>query len=220
MKFVMKWIVSVLLCLIVPPIGIPIIGYLIWKQMSDRKFEENLDKISGKFGPIKTDFLTRQDYLNELEISLNRLENLWRKSRLFEPDGLCEELGPNRSYVFDGEQYWSLNRYQKDCRELLRNPIPELVEQWQEFLSSHHEFAIEIRNILHTRAKCIKGEIISQMEQGVDWKSLAQKHSNDGFEVTRENGVWTVSYETALMGLYGPEFALTNRPNYVSFEIK
>ena len=78
----MKISIILILCIFLPPIGIPWLGYELWKN-HNKKNDDVWNKTSEKMGPLKSDFKSQDAYLSVVENEIRIFEDAWLNGKLF-----------------------------------------------------------------------------------------------------------------------------------------
>lgn len=199
-----------------PFIGIPLLIFALWKYESDRKwnsFTKNTSRILR--GPLREDFTSDEEHRLHVELNVTQFEEHWRSRELF--SGMNRNMYDNGSIQLKGE-LWTINRYQKSCLEILgRQPISELIEEWQSTLQKKADFNNSIKQDLHKEAENLKMKIIEDLEAEKDWTKIVENYSNDIFTVSRENRLWRISFQKHLIALTGSSFVINQGENEITF---
>ena len=128
----LKWILIIILSIGLPFIGIPWLIFELWKYYGEKRADAYFDAAMKPLrGTVEKDFNNREDFISQVKNDLASFEQMWRSRKMFSNADI-KDLVEERSLIKLGDKYWSLERYEKLCRkELHREPIPELVEEWK-----------------------------------------------------------------------------------------
>ena len=214
----MKWMLAIGLSVVLPFVGIPILFYMLWKNEDDRQWRRFKKGVSRRIkGPDRSDYHSDEAYRNEVDLEVDRLEELWRSRELFKSMQV-EKVSGGNSLIIDGN-FWTIEKYTDVCKDvLLRAPISELIEEWRTVIEEYLEFQIGEKQRLHTEAEGLRQKILSDLDKHVGWKEIVDKYAKHSFDVSIENGEWRISYERSLITLTDVSFAITQRPNQINFE--
>lgn len=215
----MKWLVFIALVglsIPLPFIGIPLLIFALWKYEGDRKWNSFTKRTSRILhGPLREDYASDEQHRHHVEANVTQFEEYWRSRELF--SGMNRNMYDNGSIQMKGE-LWTIKRYKKSCLEILgRQPISELIEEWQSTLQEKEEFSNSIKQDFHKKAEKLKIKIIKDLEEKKDWKKIVEKYSNSIFTVSRENRVWRISYQEHLQALTGSSFIINQGENEITF---
>ena len=103
-------------------------------------------------GTVEKDFSNRADFISQVKDDLASFEQMWRSRKMFS-DIDVKDLVEERSLVKLGDKYWSLEKYEKLCKnELNREPIPELVEEWKTQIDDNLKSFVSFKKKFHKDA--------------------------------------------------------------------
>jgi len=221
----LKWALILILCFALPFIGIPWLGYELWKSSRQKLDDDTLDNAFNAVGPIsQTKFAHKDDYLNELISSINNFESEWQNRRLFEAavkehGKLSEHFTIARDYtaLLVAGRIWRIDYYTGYCAELDRRPLQELLEEWALEVTSEQSRREVLLVELQQRAKALEIKILKELKAGSGWKKILDSKQNELLDVQISNGTWTISYQKQLILLNGLDFAVKAQPNEISF---
>ena len=221
----LKWSIIILLCFVLPFIGIPWLSYELWKTSRQKMDDDTLDDVFNAVMPIsKTNFSNKEDYLRKLNDSINNFEDMWQNRRLFE--AAVEEPGRLNGYLTIARDYttllvakkmWKIDYYKNYCAELDKQPIHELLEEWTLKVLSEQGCREAHLTELRQRAKALEIKILKELEAGTGWKEIRDSVQNKPLDVRISNGTWTISYQKQLILLNGLDFAVKAQPNELTF---
>jgi len=221
----LKWALILLLCFVIPFIGIPWLGYELWRSSQQKLDEDTLDNVIDAVMPMsQTKFPDKEGYRRELTGSINNFEAKWQKRRLFE--GAVTEPGTLNGHLTIARDFtlllvagriWRVDDYTSYCAERDKQPIQELLDEWALKVSSEQSWR-EVQLVeLQQRAKALEIKILKELKSGKDMNEILDSKQNELLDVQVSNGTWIVSYQKQLIFLNGLGFAVKAQPNEISF---
>jgi len=216
----LKWLLILILCGVIPFVGVPWLIFEVWKYYRDKKADAYFDEAMKPLrGTVERDFKNREDYIAQVNDDLRSIEQIWRSRKMFSSIEI-KDLVEERSLVKIGNHYWSLEKYEKLCRnELNREPIPELVEEWKFQIDDNLKSFVSVKNKFHTDAIKMKSEIQQHLADGGNWLTIVKRYENSPLHVSCENSTWYISYDAPLRLFCNFHWAMAQRPNEISFTI-
>lgn len=216
-----KWIIIIILSITLPFIGIPWLIFELWKYYGERRADAYFDAAMKPLrGTVEKDFSNRADFISQVKDDLASFEQMWRSRKMFSNVDI-KDLVEERSLVKLGDKYWSLERYEKLCRkELHREPIPELVEEWKYQIEENIKSFVSYKKEFHKDALKIKTEIKKQLTDGDNWLAIVKRYENSTLQVSCENSTWCISYDQTLSFICNFHWTMAQRPNEIKFTIK
>jgi hypothetical protein len=216
-----KWIFIIILSITLPFIGIPWLIFELWKYYGEKRADAYFDAAMKPLrGTVEKDFTNREDFISQVKDDLASFEQMWRSRNMFsnvDVKALVEE----RSLVKLGDKYWSLERYEKFCRkELNREPIPELVEEWKYQIEENLKTFTSFKKEFHKDALKIKAKIKKYLGVGEDWLTIVKKFENSPLQVSCESSIWCISYDAPFKLICDRSWATSQHPNEISFTMK
>ena len=216
-----KWILIIILSITLPFIGIPWLIFELWKYYGEKRADAYFDAAMKPLRvTVEKDFSNRADFISQVKDDLASFEQMWRSRKMFS-DVDVKDLVEERSLVKLGDKYWSLEKYEKLCKnELNREPIPELVEEWKTQIDDNLKSFVSFKKKFHKDAIKMKSEIQNQLADGDNWLTIVKRHENSPLHVSCENSTWCVSYDAILRLFCNFHWALAQRPNEITFATK
>ena len=217
-----KWTAIITLCFLLPFIGVPWLGYELWEISKQKEDDAFYDKL---FDPIyeirETDFANHDDYLSKINKILTIFETQWNTGTLFESayKEPGQTLAKDLTTLRVAEKMWTINTYEKYCVNADREPVRELIEEWDLKVKAQQSGCQEKLSKLRQIADDVKSEIIANLKSGKTWQEARDQKSSNLVQVTVKNGTWTISYETELVLWTGARFAFMNKPTEIVFEV-
>ena len=217
----LKWILIIILSIGLPFIGIPWLIFELWKYYGEKRADAYFDAAMKPLrGTVEKDFNNREDFISQVKNDLASFEQMWRSRKMFSNADI-KDLVEERSLIKLGDKYWSLERYEKLCRkELHREPIPELVEEWKYQIEENIQSFISYKKKFNKDAVKIKTEIKKQLADGDNWLAIVKRYENSSLQVSCENSNWCISYDQHLSFFCNFHWAMAQRPNEITFDIK
>jgi len=200
-RFMFKWAVATLLVFVFPFVGVPLVIYLWYKhkQAVDENEIKQLFKSAG-FENEK-DYSSKTKFLEEVNRQIDNFEQQWR-------NGALPESGPfgDPTYVkLDGIN-WSAFTYKSKCNQTNRDPIAEIVEDFQDRLEDAKksvDFKVESFSKLLDKNKA---DIIKRIKGGEKRSEIISSYRSESapssmkiVKVHCENNIWTLSILDQIM---------------------
>lgn len=213
----LKWGLIAALTIFLPIVGIPWLLWELWQlqnQKSSDRFYKQLFK--PVIGTNRQDFVSDEAYLDQVTRDLRAFENGWRSNSLF------HQLTDSDFKILEfGNQYWTEEKYLKFCKEITKEPIEELVEEWRQRQQDFEDSCEYWKNIYREHALRLKTRVLEAQNQGDSWISArdsAQREAQEiGLKIWFEDGSWTISFEEQLAFHVSKAWLLSHQPHYISF---
>lgn len=220
----MKWAFIIVLTVLLPPLGIPWLIYELRKEIILRKDRTVLDQLKREVAAdaeIKRqkDRLIKEkqeEEINELKKSIAELERLFRNHQLFDEVGFNEEADS----IFVSGYYWTIKTYKQFCAEVDRIPILELVEYWDVQIKDKLEDFDRELVFCKITAEKTKSAILQDLMSGNPWHRVWDNFSpsDNNIQVSYKDGIWTLSWESALTIFCSENWMSKNGPHFITFK--
>jgi len=198
-----------------PPIGIPWLGYELWKN-HNKKNDDVWNKTSEKMGPLKSDFKSQDAYLSVVENEIRIFEDAWINGELFKniPSDV-RNLSFNR-------RIWTKEKYEKLSLDITQKPKKDLIEYWQYQINKQEDSWSSMYDDQLKLAEITKSKILKEIQEGLTWQSILDgQHTSivgHGVKVSYENETWTVSFGDTLNTLVPKDWYASHGPYFIKFK--
>ena len=200
-----KWIAAFVLSFAFPPVGIPWMLYLFHTSKQNARKQQLKKAVSRTLGSEKPeDFSSQEEFDKEINQQVDNLEGYWRQGHLSK----VSDFDP--SFVPLNGINWSRKIYTNKCRKVGRNPIPELLEDFdhnETVASEALDLSVDFLSGIMSKTK---DSIIKRLKSGEDRLSILKDYNHDlassenqMVNVHCENRVWKISIVKSLQLLHG-----------------
>ena len=212
----MKISIILILCIFLPPIGIPWLGYELWKNHVKKNDNAVWNKISEKMGPLKSDYKSQEGYLSVVENEIRIFEDAWLNGELFKniPSDV-RNLSFNR-------RIWSKEKYEKLSLDITQTPKKDLIEYWQYQINKQEDSWISMYDAQLNLAEITKSKILKEIRKGLTWQSILDGQQTSigdcGVQVSYEDDTWTISFGGILNTLVSKDWYASHGPYFIKFK--
>jgi hypothetical protein len=212
----LKISIILILCIFLPPIGIPWLGYELWKNHVKKNDNAVWNKISEKMGPLKSDYKSQEAYLSVVENEIRIFEDAWLNGELFKniPSDV-RNLSFNR-------RIWSKEKYEKLSLDITQTPKKDLIEYWQYQINKQEDSWISMYDAQLNLAEITKSKILKEIRKGLTWQSILDGQQTSigdcGVKVSYEDDTWTISFGGILNTLVSKDWYASHGPYFIKFK--